>query len=100
RNETMLTLPPGLLGRDIDLGRVEVTPEELRRYAVAIGDDALAAGPCRIAPLGFALVLRGGPLPDVDLAADTISVHGGHTITLHARLSAPAAYHVRARPAA
>jgi hydroxyacyl-ACP dehydratase HTD2-like protein with hotdog domain len=93
----MLTLPPGLLGRDIDLGRVDVTTEELRRYAVAIGDDGLAAGPCRVAPLGFALALRGGPLPDVELAADTISVHGGHTITLHAPLTAPAAYRVSAR---
>jgi hypothetical protein len=47
-NQSMLTLPPGLLGRDIDLGRVDVTAEELRRYAVAIGDDALAAGPAAL----------------------------------------------------
>src|SRR5262245_59681483 len=93
----MLTLPPGLLGRDIDLGRVEVTTEQVRRYALAIGDRELAAGPCRVAPLGFALAMRSGPVPAVALAPETLSVHGGHTITLHGPIAAPATYRVRAR---
>jgi hydroxyacyl-ACP dehydratase HTD2-like protein with hotdog domain len=93
----MLTLPPGMIGRDVEIGTREVTVDEVRRYAVAIGDDVLAAGACDTAPLGFALDLRGGPLPHVELASDTVSVHGGHTITLHTPLKAPAIYHVSAR---
>ncbi len=93
----MLTLPPDLLGRDVDLGTVDVTPERIRRYARSVGDRALAAGPCRVAPLGFALAVRGGPVPAIELAADTISVHAGHAITAHRQLTAPGVYGLRAR---
>ena len=93
----MLTLPPDLVGRDVDLGTVAVTAQQIRRYARAVGDRALAAGPCRVAPLGFALAVRGGPVPAIELAADTISVHAGHVITAHRRLTAPGVYGVRAR---
>jgi len=92
----MLTLPPGLLGRDIELGAVEVTPEQIRAYAESTGDVALAAGPCAVAPLGYALTLR-GPVPEVALEADTVSVHAGHTITAPRPLTAPGTYTVRAR---
>lgn len=93
----MLTLPRDLLGREVDLGTVDVSVEGIRRYATTVGDHTLAAGPCREAPLGFALALRGGPAPDVDLAPDTVSVHAGHVITAHRPLVAPARYTVRAR---
>lgn len=94
----MLKVPPDLLGRDVDLGRVEITNDQIRRYAVAIGDRDLAAGPCDVAPLGFALAIRGGPVPAVDLAPDTISVHAGHAITAGQQpLIVPATYSVRAR---
>jgi hydroxyacyl-ACP dehydratase HTD2-like protein with hotdog domain len=94
----MLILSAGdLIGRDADLGVADVTPERIRRYAIAIGDEVLAAGPCEIAPLGFALALRGGPIPEVETAPGTLSVHGGHVITAHRALTAPAAYSIRAR---
>src|SRR5215468_1314266 len=95
----MLVRAPDLNHPGVELGTVDVTPERVRSYAVATGDRALAAGPCRVAPLGFALTLRGGPSPEVALAADTVSVHAGHTITVHRPLIAPAAYTVRARVA-
>ena len=93
----MLALPSDLLGRDVDLGTVEVTPDRLRAYAAAVGDRAAGREPFREAPLGFALALRGGPVPEVDLPADTISVHGGHVITAHHPLTAPRGYALRAR---
>lgn len=93
----MLAHAADLIGREVDLGPVEVTPERIRRYADAIGDRALAAGPCDVAPLGFALAIRGGPRPEVMLADGTVSVHGGHAITVHRPLTAPGVYGVRAR---
>jgi hydroxyacyl-ACP dehydratase HTD2-like protein with hotdog domain len=93
----MLTVPGGMIGRDVDLGSVEVTADRLHQYAAAVGDDILSRAPLRVAPLGFLFALRGGPLPAVELAADTVSVHGGHTITSHRALTAPGVYHLQAR---
>lgn len=92
----MLTLPGDLIGRDIDLGSVEVTADSLRQYAAAVGDDILSWGPLQVAPLGFVLALRGGPLPAVELADETVSVHGGHAIASHRALIA-GRYRVTAR---
>jgi len=86
-----------LIARDTDLGVTDVTRERIRRYAVAIGDDALAAGPCDVAPLGFALAIRGGPIPEVETLPNTLSVHAGHVITAHRPLTAPAVYSISAR---
>jgi acyl dehydratase len=93
----MLILPDDLVGRDVELGTTEVTPERIRRYALAIGDHGLAAGPCGSAPLGFALALRGVPTPEVELAPDMVSMHGGHVIAAEHPLTAPATYSIRAR---
>src|SRR5215470_15525864 len=93
----MLTHVPRLDGVDLDLGTIAVTAEHIRNYALAIGDQALASGPCDRAPLGVLLALRGGPVPEVDLAAGTLSVHASHTITVHRPLTVPATYVVRAR---
>jgi acyl dehydratase len=93
----VLTVPQHRIGLDVDLGAVEVTPDRVRSYAEAVGDLALANGPCTVAPLGFALALRGGPVPEVDSPDDTVSVHAGHTITSHGPLTAPASYSLRAR---
>src|SRR5262245_52841800 len=95
----MLARTPDVAQADVALGTVDVTPEHIRAYALAIGDGVLASGSCGVAPLGFVLALRGGPVPEVDLAVDTISVHGGHSITVHRPLTAPAAYAIRARVA-
>ena len=92
----MLTLPPDLLGRDVELGTVEVTADSLRSYAASVGDRTLRLSE---APLGFALAIRGGPVPAVDLSTDTISVHGGHAITAHRALTVPCRYTLRARVA-
>jgi len=97
RSNPMLILPDALVGRDVEFGTTEVTPERIRRYALAIGDHGLAAGPCRSAPLGFALALRGVPAPEIELAPDTVSMHGGHVIAAERPLSAPATYTIQAR---
>jgi len=93
----MLTVPRDRIGRDVDLGTIDVTPERVRRYAEVIGDRVLATGPCDVAPLGFTLALRGKPVPEVDTAGDTVSVHAGHAITLYRPLTAPGTYRLRAR---
>jgi acyl dehydratase len=93
----MLKVPRDRIGSHVDLGLIEVTPERVRRYAEVAGDHVLAAGPCDVAPLGFALALRGKPLPEVDTAGDTVSVHAGHAITLCRPLTAPGTYRLRAR---
>lgn len=95
----MLTVPRELIGRDIDLGSVDVSVDRLRQYAAAVGDDILSRGPWHVAPLGFVLALRGGPLPAVELPANTVSVHGGHAITSHRALIAPGVYRLQARVA-
>lgn len=93
----MLTRPPGQPSDYIDLGAIDITPQHLRRYAEAIDDRSLAAGPCDVAPLGFALAMRGGPVPEVQLENETVTFHAGHAITMHRRLTAPGMYGVRAR---
>lgn len=93
----MLRVPPDLLGRDIDLGTTDVTPELIRAYAAAVGDTQLAESACQRAPLGFALAMRGGPQPEVELSPQTVSVHAGHRIALERPLVAPARYRMRTR---
>jgi hydroxyacyl-ACP dehydratase HTD2-like protein with hotdog domain len=93
----MLRLAPQLIGREVDLGSKEVTPDDVRRYARLVGDGELAAGDCGVAPLGFTLALRGSPVPEVALAENTISVHGSHSIEIVQPLAVPATYQVRSR---
>ncbi|MGH7789578.1 MAG: hypothetical protein ACRERC_22090 [Candidatus Binatia bacterium] len=93
----MLRVPPGLLGRDIELGTVDVTRDLIRDYGRAVCDPELAAGPCDRAPLGLALALRGGPQPEVELSPQTLSVHAGHHITIERPLTAPGRYQIRTR---
>lgn len=93
----MISLPPGLVGRDFDLGTRVVTPSAIRDYAESVGDLELARGACDQAPAGFALALRGGPTPAVELAADTVSVHAGHSIEMRRGLLAPGSYRLRSR---
>ena len=100
RPRSMLNRAGASIGRDVDLGSVVVTADRIRQYAAAVGDNAISERrPLRVAPLGFALALRGGPLPAVELAADTVSVHGGHAITSHRPLTAPGVYRIQARVA-
>jgi hypothetical protein len=93
----VLRLPPGLLGRDVDLGVRRISPDDIRLYAESVGDHEHAIGPCTTAPLGFALALRGGPPPDIEYAANTLSVHAGHVIVTHEPFTAPALYRLRSR---
>ena len=82
------------LGETVDLGWVDVDAAAVRRYATAIG---LAEPDTRgRLPLGLALALRGGPRPEVELDADTVSVHAGHALVAHHPF-VTGRYRVRAR---
>ena len=93
-----LVTPYGdLIGRDTDLGTITVTDAMVRRYAAAVGDAELAAGHPAEAPLGLAMAVRGAPTPPVTAAPGTVSVHGGHTITMRGRFAIGDTYRVRSR---
>jgi hydroxyacyl-ACP dehydratase HTD2-like protein with hotdog domain len=93
----VLRLPPGLIGRDVDLGVKRISPDDIRHYADAVGDHELAAEPGSTVPLGFALALRGGPRPEIEYSPNTLSVHAGHVIFAQEPFTAPAVYRVRSR---
>jgi hydroxyacyl-ACP dehydratase HTD2-like protein with hotdog domain len=92
----MIRRLPHAIGVDLERGTVEVDGTLAARYAAAVGDTATLRADGEL-PLGLALALRGGPLPAVELEPDTISVHGGHTVSLFARFASPGSYRVSAR---
>jgi len=93
----MISIPPGLLGRDFDLGAVRITPEMIGSYADVVGDRAALEGPMREAPPTFCLFLHRGMRPEVELPPDFFGVYGGHDIELHQPLRAGESYHLHAR---
>jgi hypothetical protein len=92
-----LTIPEGLLGREIDCGAVTVTAEMVAAYVRAVGDEATARGPLREAPPTFCLALRRGMTPELELPAHLFGVHGGHDLEFHAPLRVGGTYRVVAR---
>ncbi len=93
----MLTIPDGLLGREMDLGSVAVTSEMIAAYARAVGDEATLAGPLLEAPATFCLTLRRGLTPDIVLPPRTFALYGGHDIEIHLPIRAGETYRVTAR---
>jgi hydroxyacyl-ACP dehydratase HTD2-like protein with hotdog domain len=69
------------VGETVDLGWVDVDTAVVRRYWDAVGLRVPLDR--RQLPLGLALALRGMPRPGVELAADVVSVHAGHTLVAH-----------------
>jgi hydroxyacyl-ACP dehydratase HTD2-like protein with hotdog domain len=84
------------VGSEVDLGTVEVDEAVARRYAESVGADSVAT-PGVDLPLGLAFALRGSPVPEVEFAPGTVSVHAGHTISLRRRFTAPARYRATSR---
>lgn len=83
------------IGQEVDLGWVRLSPDLIRRYHAAMfGHDG---GNTADLPLGLALTLRGGPRPTVEPDANTVSVHAGHALQVHAALALGAHYRVRGR---
>jgi hydroxyacyl-ACP dehydratase HTD2-like protein with hotdog domain len=66
------------VGETVDLGWVDVDAVAVRRYWEAVGVPVPAGQ--RQLPLGLALALRGRPRPAVELAAEVVGVHAGHTL--------------------
>ena len=85
------------VGRQCDLGTVVVTSDMIRGYAESVGDRETAAGPCVEAPPTFALMLRGGPVPTVELPEHSLAVHAGHDITILQPIRMSGEYRIRTK---
>jgi acyl dehydratase len=90
-------VPEGLLGREINLGSVTVTPDMIASYARSVADEATLAGPVDEAPPTFCLAVRGGMIPEVSLPPDVFGVYGGHDLEFHRPIRAGHVYTVSAR---
>jgi hydroxyacyl-ACP dehydratase HTD2-like protein with hotdog domain len=86
----MLRVPANLLGREIELATVTVTPAMIAAYRRAVGDAATGVD----APPTFCLSLRRGMTPEVPLPSDMFGVYGGHDLELHAPIRAGQTYRV------
>ena len=95
----MISLPDGLLGREIDLGAVLVTAEMVADYMAAVGDPACSVAAPREAPPTFCLALRRGMTPEVELPPDVFGVYGGHDLEFHHPIRAGERYHISGRVA-
>lgn len=89
----MITAYEAPVGEFIDFGWVVADHAAAERYWRSVGVQTPFIG--EHLPLGLAFVLRGGPSPAVTLAPDTVSVHGGHSITAEGDFL-PGRYRVRA----
>ncbi len=83
------------IGETVDLGWVAADPGAAQRFWRIAGLPSPDAGSGL--PLGVALALRGGPIPAVELAPDTISFHAGHTLSLRRPFVPDRRYRVLAR---
>jgi acyl dehydratase len=93
----MIIIPHELLGREVELGSVTVTPEMIAAYARAVGDDATLAGPLREAPPTFCLFLRRDLPLDIALPAGFFGVYGGHDLEFRQPIRAGQTYRVSGR---
>lgn len=91
----MIRLPEAQVGEMVDLGWVAIDATAVRRYWDAVGLPVPSRQ--RQLPLGLALALRGVPRPAVELAAEAVSVHAGHTLTTHRPFVAARRYRLLAR---
>ncbi len=92
-----ITIPHGLLGREVDLGEVAVTREMIVSYARTVGDQATLAGSLEQAPPTFCLTLRRGLTPDIPLPPGTFGVYGGHDLEFLEPIYAGRRYRISAR---
>ena len=83
------------VGETFDLGWVDVDAAAVRRYWDAVGLPAPVTQ--RHLPLGLALALRGAPRPALELAAEAVSVHAGHTLAAHRPFVAERRYRLLSR---
>jgi acyl dehydratase len=93
----MITIPADLLGREVDLGTITVTPAMIAAYATAVGDVSALAEPLDEAPPTFCLALRRGMTPEIQLPPDMFGVYGGHDLEFHHPLRAGACYRITGR---
>ena len=93
----MVRVPAGLLGREVELGRVAVTADAIAAYARAVGDEI--ADPGVDAPPTFCLAMRRGMTPEVALPPDMFGVYGGHDLELHHPIRAGQTYRITGRVA-
>lgn len=93
----MLRTPHPAIGEAVDCGWLAISDALAARYRDAVspanGRPLSAEG----IPLGLLLSLRGEPVPAVELAADTVSVHGNHSLHALARLCVPGRFRVVAQ---
>ena len=93
----MISIPPGLLGSDLDFGTVRVTADSIAAYAEAVGDRATLSKPIELAPPTFCLSLHRGMRPEIELPPDHFGVYGGHDIEFRQPLRPDRTYHLHAR---
>jgi hydroxyacyl-ACP dehydratase HTD2-like protein with hotdog domain len=87
----MLPIPEGLLGREVELVRLDVTTDMIANYASAVGDTPAASG---AAPPTFCIAMRRGMTPEVTLPPDMFGLYGGHDIEFHRPIRAGESYRV------
>ena len=98
----MLLRSSDIVGREADLGRVEVTAEAIEAYLRWAGDAARlrciadASQPLE-APPTFCLSLYRGMMPTVDLPDGCFAMYGGHDIEIHHPIRAGDWLSIRAR---
>ncbi len=93
----MIEVPADILGREFDLGIVEVTAEMIADFARAVDSDALLADASGEAPATFCLSLHRGMTPEVPLPPDCFGVYGGHDIEVLRPIRAGNSYRLSAR---
>lgn len=75
----MIRLSQTGIGETVDLGWVAADAAAALRYWQTAGLPCPGHPPGL--PLGMALVLRGGPIPAVELAPETVGFHAGHSLS-------------------
>jgi acyl dehydratase len=98
----LLLVSDDIVGREADLGRVDVTADAIEAYLRWAGDTprlrALSNSPFPLeAPPTFCLSLYRGMTPAVELPDGCFAMYGGHDIEIHRPIRAGDSLHVRAR---
>jgi len=98
----MLLIDDDIVGRQADLGSVEITHDAIEAYLRWAGDElrlrSLAAAPRPLeAPPTFCLSLYPGMTPKVDLAGDCFAMYGGHDIAIRRPIRAGDSLDISAR---
>ena len=98
----MLLLSDDIVGREADLGRIEIDAEAIEAYLRWAGDTTrlqlLPGAPRPLeAPPTFCLSLYRGMTPTVELPDDCFAMYGGHDIEIHRPIRAGDSLSIRAR---